>query len=222
MFNPPTESINSIMDLDTTINEEKDEEKKESFIHRGRSIELFTPKKNTDLSNINNKKESVLKLKSKTTIKSPTIHDPFFQDEKNFNINMKESNWVTVFGFPVNKTSYILKEFSNYGEIIDYNTSDGNWMNILFKTKFQKQKAIGKNGKIFDNKIMVGVVECFVDQNKNKKRKFSKISKDEYNPDDLILRNDENNENFENLFKKQKIPEKGGFFSNIFDYIFKF
>jgi nuclear pore complex protein Nup53 len=40
-------------------------------------------------------------------------------------------NWVTVFGFPSSKASFVLKQFSNYGQILDHRVGSGNWMHIL-------------------------------------------------------------------------------------------
>ncbi|KAL0479612.1 hypothetical protein AKO1_007723, partial [Acrasis kona] len=69
-------------------------------------------------------------------------------------------NWVTVFGFPLSKVSFVLKQFSHYGDVLDHRVGSGNWIHILYSTKLQADKALSKNGKIFDSILMVGVVEC--------------------------------------------------------------
>jgi nuclear pore complex protein Nup53 len=94
---------------------------------------------------------------------------------------------VTVFGFPSSATTYILQEFSIYGQILRYVVSPfillmlrnpyaigvieyfncltkpsngGNWMHIQYLTKLHAQKALSKNGKILANSIMIAVLPC--------------------------------------------------------------
>jgi hypothetical protein len=94
--------------------------------------------------------------------------------------------------------------------------SEGNWMNIKYNTRFQFQKALSKNGKIFDNNMMIGVVETIDQKSKKRKREDIDILKKNFvSGDDLILRKN-------NTIKRQKLPEKEGFFSKVFDFLFKF
>jgi nuclear pore complex protein Nup53 len=53
------------------------------------------------------------------------------QNEKETSLDMDSPTWVTVFGFSPSKASYILKQFSHYGEILDHKIGNGNWMHIL-------------------------------------------------------------------------------------------
>lgn len=77
--------------------------------------------------------------------------------DKNFD------RWITVFGFPASHTSIILSYFDNLGQIqrVKHPENQGNWVHILYQTKMQAEKALGKNGKTIENgNIMIGVKKC--------------------------------------------------------------
>ncbi|XP_054723204.1 nucleoporin NUP35-like isoform X2 [Uloborus diversus] len=97
-----------------------------------------------------------------TTYLSPAQIDPFFtQGEALKNGEQLDESWVTVFGFPSASSSYILQQFSQYGNITDHKISlSGNWMHIKYQSKLQAKKALSKNGKIFSGNIMIGVKPC--------------------------------------------------------------
>jgi len=90
---------------------------------------------------------------------SPSQLDPFFQEggEPNY-----DPTWITVFGFTSSATAFILKQFRQYGVILQHvmNQDGGNWIHIQYKTRIQAKKALSKNGKIYEGKIMIGVVPC--------------------------------------------------------------
>lgn len=72
-----------------------------------------------------------------------------------------EEFWITVFGFPPAAASYILQQFSQFGNILKHVIApNGNWMHLQYQSKIQAQKALSKNGRVFGNNIMVGVSEC--------------------------------------------------------------
>jgi hypothetical protein len=105
---------------------------------------------------------------SASILQSPTHIDPFY-DQPNMNTTgglgaqdyvPGESEWVTIFGFPPSKAFYILNQFSQYGKIVDHKIGSGNWMHVRYDSKFHAQKALSKNGKVFDSVLMIGVVEC--------------------------------------------------------------
>ncbi|CAF0718649.1 unnamed protein product [Brachionus calyciflorus] len=92
---------------------------------------------------------------------SPTQVDPFYTYGEQIKPDDKlDDTWITVFGFPQSATSYVLQEFSNYGQILRHTSTQGNWLHIQFQTKLQAQKALSKNGKVLANNIMVGVMKC--------------------------------------------------------------
>jgi len=64
---------------------------------------------------------------------------------------------VTVFGFPENYLSKVLKSFASYGEVINYQKGEGNWVHIRFANKLQAEKALTKNGMVLEG-VMIGVV----------------------------------------------------------------
>lgn len=71
--------------------------------------------------------------------------------------------WITVFGFPSTHSSVILSYFHNFGQIlrVKHSENGGNWIHLLYTTKLQAEKALGKNGKILEpGNIMIGVVRC--------------------------------------------------------------
>jgi len=71
-----------------------------------------------------------------------------------------DDTWVTVFGFTPQDFAFIFKEFQNYGIILRHISGYGNWMNLQYQTKLQAQKALSKNGKILNGRIMIGVRPC--------------------------------------------------------------
>lgn len=92
-------------------------------------------------------------------VTSPSQLDPFFQEGGE---PSHDPTWITVFGFSSLATAFILKQFRQYGVILQHvtNQEGGNWIHIQYKTKIQARKALSKNGKIYENKIMIGVVPC--------------------------------------------------------------
>ena len=38
--------------------------------------------------------------------------------------------------------------------------SEGNWMHLHYQSKLQAKKALSKDGKIFNNCVMIGVKPC--------------------------------------------------------------
>jgi hypothetical protein len=77
--------------------------------------------------------------------------------------NDQFDRWITVFGFPSSYSSTILTYFHNFGQIlrVKHSENGGNWIHLLYMTKLQAEKALGKNGKILDpGNIMIGVVKC--------------------------------------------------------------
>ncbi|KAF0983024.1 hypothetical protein FDP41_011002 [Naegleria fowleri] len=173
---------------------------------------------------------------------SPLQTDPFYQVTdvalaSRINDIVKDTTWVTVFGFPPDKTSYILKQFSNYGTIINHKITNGNFIHIQYKTRIQADKALSKNGKIFDGVLMIGVVECLdteilqLQQRERdsfesyaKKRTFDDHSEEEEESKDTFYRN---GINFRHqldlpLQKKRKPEASTSTFSKFLDYIFKF
>lgn len=96
---------------------------------------------------------------------SPTQIDPFYAYGEQIKPDEKlDDTWITVFGFPQSATSYVLQEFSVYGQILRHCSTQGNWLHIQYQTKLQAQKALSKNGKVLANNIMVGVMKC-IDKN---------------------------------------------------------
>lgn len=96
---------------------------------------------------------------------SPTQVDPFYTYGEQIKVDEKlDDTWITVFGFPQSATSYVLQEFSVYGQILKHTSTQGNWLHIQYQTKLQAQKALSKNGKVLANNIMVGVMKC-IDKN---------------------------------------------------------
>ena len=66
--------------------------------------------------------------------------------------------WITVFGFPSSCTSYLLKYFQKFGEIVHYIAGQGNWLHIQYAQPISAQQALTRNGTILDEKLMIGVL----------------------------------------------------------------
>ncbi|PSN54658.1 Nucleoporin NUP53 [Blattella germanica] len=72
-----------------------------------------------------------------------------------------QNTWTTVFGFPPSAASFILSQFSHYGNILEKRMpAKGNWMHIRYQTKLECRKALSNNGKVFGGTIMIGVMPC--------------------------------------------------------------
>lgn len=99
---------------------------------------------------------------SYNAIPSPGQIDPFYTQGESIGIDERlDETWVTVFGFPPAATSYILQEFSQYGNILKHVVAaDGNWIHIHYQSKLQAKNVLSKNGKVFGGSYMVGVVPC--------------------------------------------------------------
>ncbi|KAM8934688.1 nucleoporin NUP35 [Pelodytes ibericus] len=93
---------------------------------------------------------------------SPAQLDPFYtQGDALTSEDKLDDTWVTVFGFPQASASYILIQFSQYGNIVRHVMSNnGNWMHIQYQSKLQARKALCKDGRIFGECIMIGVKPC--------------------------------------------------------------
>ncbi|XP_071955796.1 nucleoporin NUP35-like [Antedon mediterranea] len=93
---------------------------------------------------------------------SPAQIDPFYTQGESISLgDQLNDTWVTVFGVPSAAVSFIIQQFSQYGNIVKHVVaSNGNWLHIQYTSKIQARKALSKNGKIFGNSIMVGVTPC--------------------------------------------------------------
>lgn len=93
---------------------------------------------------------------------SPSQLDPFYtQGEALSSDDVLDETWITVFGFPPAAASYIIQQFSQYGNILKHVVaSEGNWMHLHYQSKLQAKKALSKNGKVFGGSIMIGVLPC--------------------------------------------------------------
>ena len=77
--------------------------------------------------------------------------------------NEQLERWITVFGFPASHSSIILSYFHNFGQIlrVKHPENGGNWIHLLYLSRLQADKALGKNGKVLDaGNIMIGVIRC--------------------------------------------------------------
>ncbi|KAJ8050761.1 Nucleoporin NUP35 [Holothuria leucospilota] len=101
-------------------------------------------------------------LMSPPSVASPAQIDPFYTQGESIVPDVElDQTWVTVFGFPPAAASYILQQFSQYGNIQKHVVaSNGNWMHLQFSSKLQAKKALSKNGKIFGGNIMIGATPC--------------------------------------------------------------
>jgi nuclear pore complex protein Nup53 len=101
-------------------------------------------------------------LFNQSTTASPAQLDPFYTQGESLSAeDTLDETWVTIFGFPPAATSFILQEFSQYGNILKHVVApEGNWLHVRYQSKLQAKKALSKNGKVFNGTIMVGVTTC--------------------------------------------------------------
>jgi len=95
-----------------------------------------------------------------------TPHLSFGGTPRNFNSTHDSSlstdgsntTWVTVFGFPPSAASYILKQFSQCGTVLQHHVPvNGNWMSIRYQTRNQAQSALSRSGRVLSGTLMIGV-----------------------------------------------------------------
>ena len=94
---------------------------------------------------------------------SPAQLDPFNQSGIHSTTDvLPDETWCTVFGFPPHSVSFVLDKFQAYGEIVRHVVGHGNanWMHIKYCSAAQCERALSKNGKIYDGSLKIGVVPC--------------------------------------------------------------
>lgn len=93
------------------------------------------------------------------------------------------ATWVTVFGYDLSQTNFVLQYFTRLGTVEKYVVSmrlcfllnsiciltyflkfqisnGGNWMNIKYANKIQAKCALNRNGRVLSGKFMIGVRRC--------------------------------------------------------------
>lgn len=66
---------------------------------------------------------------------------------------------ITVFGFPPSCRSEIVSAFASFGPIEQYDFGESNWLHIIYESEWSAQKALARNGSIFNpGGMMIGVV----------------------------------------------------------------
>ncbi|XP_047327378.1 nuclear pore complex protein NUP35-like isoform X2 [Impatiens glandulifera] len=70
-----------------------------------------------------------------------------------------EEEWVTVYGFLPGDTNLVLREFEKCGVILKHvlGPRSSNWMNILYQSRADAQKALSRNGLQINSVLIVGV-----------------------------------------------------------------
>ncbi|RCN48072.1 MPPN domain protein [Ancylostoma caninum] len=69
--------------------------------------------------------------------------------------------WVTVYGFPPEQASNVLKHFSRHGEIVTHQVpSRGNWMHIRYSCPVHARQALSRNASLIDSSLRIGVIPC--------------------------------------------------------------
>lgn len=116
---------------------------------------LLNSTSGADVSSHANNRSSVSSM-------SPAQLDPFYTQGESLKVDDElDGTWVTVFGFPPSAVSFVLQQFSQYGNIIEHKMSGGdNWIHLHYGSRIQAKKALCKNGKIFCGNMMIGVTPC--------------------------------------------------------------
>ncbi|KAJ9568344.1 LOW QUALITY PROTEIN: hypothetical protein OSB04_004310, partial [Centaurea solstitialis] len=70
-----------------------------------------------------------------------------------------EEEWVTIYGFSPADTNLVLREFEKCGVILKHvpGPRDSNWMHVLYKSRYDAQKALSKNGMQLNGALIIGV-----------------------------------------------------------------
>eukprot|EP00871_Galdieria_phlegrea_P005637 jgi/Galph1/6074/GphlegSOOS_G4740.1 len=107
---------------------------------------------------------------SDTSTKEYFVRSPVSPEIRNFQGNTEEhlfspredssNTWITVFGFGPSLQAAVLREFRNYGDIVNYIPGKGNWLHLCYKTPLQAQIALGKRIHTIGSSMIVGSVPC--------------------------------------------------------------
>ena len=66
---------------------------------------------------------------------------------------------ITVFGFPPSCRSEIVSAFASFGPIEQYDFGESNWLHIVYESEWSAQRALSRNGSIFNpGGMMIGVM----------------------------------------------------------------
>ncbi|CAI4222167.1 unnamed protein product [Auanema sp. JU1783] len=75
--------------------------------------------------------------------------------------DMASDTWVTVFGFPSDQTTNVLKYFSRHGEVVSHQIpKKGNWLHIKYSCPIHARQALSRNASVLDGTLRIGVVPC--------------------------------------------------------------
>ncbi|KAG6548572.1 hypothetical protein Mapa_010060 [Marchantia paleacea] len=84
---------------------------------------------------------------------------PGLQGNASFEKGTEGEEWVTVFGFGVEETNAVMREFEKCGPIVNHVSGPGgaNWVHIQYQNFYDAQKALQKNGIQLNGALIVGV-----------------------------------------------------------------
>ncbi|KAL2651872.1 hypothetical protein R1flu_020000 [Riccia fluitans] len=84
---------------------------------------------------------------------------PGFQGNGVYGKGSDGEEWVTVFGFGVDETNAVMREFEKCGPILNQVSGPGgaNWVHIQYQNPYDAQKALQKNGIQLNGALIVGV-----------------------------------------------------------------
>lgn len=108
-------------------------------------------------------------------IMRPDIHPGSTIDE-----GLGVEGWVTVFGFGVDETNSVMREFEKCGRIINSVSGPGsaNWVHLQYLNHYDALKALQKNGILLNGALIVGVkrLDAFQCQGLTEKVKRDRLS----------------------------------------------
>ena len=78
---------------------------------------------------------------------------------------------VTVYGFPRDQFSTVLRVFRRHGKIESFELGEGNWVNLRYETAQQAKLALSRDREMIEGSIMIGVVRCDRDFRLQQKRR---------------------------------------------------
>jgi len=67
---------------------------------------------------------------------------------------------VTVYGFPRDQFSTVLRVFRRHGKIESFELGEGNWVNLRYETAQQAKLALSRDREMIEGSIMIGVIRC--------------------------------------------------------------
>lgn len=147
---------------------------------------------------------------------------------------------VTIFGFPPNCRNEILISFQSHGPIESFdaasieNGGGSNWIHIVYESEWAAQKALSRNGSIFQpSGVMIGVIpmqtalekvntaaDSFMSPLKRSTLKTDILDASSVEQPSIFLKKDKNSKKVDGSVNLGSLPDESSLVTKAVNYIF--